>query len=155
VYKIASFLIIAPLLVMLLLLQLDHDYATALFIQAKQAVNRSVQAAAMQVDLESWAAGEPVLEPVQAESTFKDYLKDNLKLATGNLKNQIGEIDVTIVDRSHVFPYTFQSKWNDTIVFHSPGLFVSVKLTYPRLYKVLGPITWTIRGAEQIIPLPK
>jgi hypothetical protein len=150
-----SFLIIAPVLVILLLLELDYDHATAMFIQAKQAVNRSVQAAAMQIDPESWAAGEPVLEPIRAESIFKDYLKDNLKLSTGNLKNHIGEIEVTIVDRSHSFPYTFQSKWNDTIVFRSPGLFVSVQLTYPRLYKVLGPITWNIRGAEQIVPLPK
>lgn len=74
------FLITVPALVISLALAVEITELTQTAAWFQEALNRSAKAAAFQIRPESYAVGQPELDPVAAEDAFRAILAHNLNL---------------------------------------------------------------------------
>ena len=150
-YKLIAFIMLAPILVLLLIYEQDNHQASKSYFLVKQAIDRSVLAAAQQIDPATWAEGSPQLDVTQAEQQFLVYLTQNINQA----RLHIARIDVksiSFIDPSHQFPYVYRASAADPITFQKPGLVVVCEVEYERRWRIREPLVWHIQGVAQLVP---
>jgi hypothetical protein len=144
---------------MLQALQLDEELAMNTVFEVKRAVNRAAHAAAQQADPEKLELGQITVDPARAEAAALVYLRENLRLDAA-LKPLPGSFlrDSVRIERFAVigdevsFPYTFRlNEFDYEVTFYRPGVVLIVHVTYPRMFGVLDPVEWTIKGAAEMV----
>lgn len=144
---------------MLQALQADQHLAMQTLFQVKHALNRSTHAAAQQIDLEKLAYGVVSIDEQRAYETAMLYLQANLRLDTNHmplpdafLRQQIEVLAFEVINEHVPFPYSYTSEAYDyQVTVHRPSVILIIRVNYPRTFNVLGPITWEIKGAAEIV----
>ena len=88
-----------------------------------------------------------------------DYLQRNLRLDSSNsplpgsfLKSKVEILEFAVINHSQPFPYTYYHPVYDyAVTLEHPGVIMIIRLHYPRTYSVLGPISWEIKGAGELV----
>lgn len=158
-YKFVLFLLLFSFLTFLYALQTDEQRAMQALFEGKRAVNRAAHAAAQQVDTLLLAGGTVRIDPLRSQAVAMDYLRSNLRLdadnkpVTGSFWRAKIEVAVfEIVNDSAVFPYTYtNATFGYSVTLDRPGVILIIRLEYPRLYRVISPIEWTIKGAAELV----
>jgi hypothetical protein len=158
-YKFLAYTLLIAVMMMLHALQADEEAALQALFQGKRAVNRAAHAAAQQLDLDKLKEGIISIDPFAAAAASSEYLQRNLLLdsALYPLPNSFwrsrAEILVfEVVNEDRLFPFTYvNSAFNYTVTLERPGVILIVKLDYPRTFSVLGPISWEIKGAAELV----
>lgn len=144
---------------MLHALQVDEELSLQTLHEAKRAIDRAAHAAAQQVDRDLLETGRLALDSEKAETAALSYLRANLRLGVdlepvpGSFLREKAEIaEFAIVNDDAVFPYTYRSDDYDyEVTLERPGVVLIVHVAYPRLFGVVSPIEWDIKGAAEIV----
>ena len=144
---------------MLQALQWDGEMALGTLYEVKRAVNRAAHAAAQQADPEKLELGVITVEPVLAEEAAYVYLRDNLRLDAqlqplpgSVLRDGVKIRHFAVIGDEVSFPYTFRlEELNYEVTFYRPGVVLVVEAAYPRLFGVLAPVEWTVKGAAEMV----
>ncbi|KIL36821.1 hypothetical protein SD71_05270 [Cohnella kolymensis] len=144
---------------MLHALQMDEELAMGTVHEAKRAVDRAAHAAAQQIDREKLEMGVLSVHPEMAENAAAQYLRGNLALDAG-LKPVSGsflrdpvEVRVfEILNENLEYPYTYRnSQYQYEITLDRPGVVLIVHVKYPRLFGVLAPVEWNLKGSAELV----
>jgi len=138
--------------------QMDEEMAMKALFQAKHAVNRAAHAAAQQLNEEQLARGTLWIDPVSASNAAKTYLMGNLQLDSnlkpiaGSYLRQPVRIEVfKVINADELFPYTYRnSAYNYEVTLQRPGVILIIHLDYPRVFNVLDPIDWYVKGVAEL-----
>ncbi len=144
---------------MLQALQMDEELALGTVFDVKRAVNRAAHAAAQQVDRDKLEMGQLSLEPSQAEAAALTYLRDNLRLDASFhplpgsfLREEVRIERLAVIGDEVSYPYTYRNDdFEYEATFNRPGVVLIVHVEYPRLFGVLSPVEWTIKGAAEMV----
>ncbi|MFD0715952.1 hypothetical protein [Paenibacillus sp. GCM10027626] len=157
-YKLLLFILMLTVWLMLHTLQIDEEMAMAALYQGKHAVNRAAHAAAQQLEKEALAEGRVRIDEIGAAAEAARYLQWNLQLdAAGRpLPGTYWNSDVKIavfevINDDRPFPYTYRNAaYNYEVTLQRPGVIMIIKLTYPRVFTMIEPIEWEIKGASEL-----
>jgi len=158
--KLLLFVLLAVLHVRLMALQLDEERAMHALFELKHAVNRAVHAAAQQTDPALLARGIRAIDEEKAEARFIDYLRANLRLdGTGRpmpgspLREPAELVLFDIVNADRTFPYRYRNEQHGLdVTLHGPGVVAVIRAEYPRTYRFIVPIRWTVKGVAELLP---
>lgn len=158
-YKLIAFMLLIGFVMLLHALQADEEIALQALFQGKRSVNRAAHAAAQQIDLQKLKEGIVSIDPEEAEQFAIYYLQSNLRLDAANeplpgtfWRSRAEVLVFEIINEDRTFPYTYSnSAYDYSVTLQKPGVVMVVRLEYPRTYTVLGPITWEIKGAAELI----
>lgn len=158
-YKIILFTLLSVLLVMIYALQVDRELAMHSLFQAKYALNRSTHAAAQQLDEQLLSAGVVSINVADAEEVAHKYLQHNLGLDSSNtplpdtfLQAAVEVLIFEVVNEQESFPYTYiHAGFDYEVTIDKPGVIMIIRVVYPRTYNVMGPITWEIKSASEVV----
>lgn len=140
-------------------LQLDEERAMHAVHEAKSAVDRAAHAAAQQVDRDLLELGILTLDPERAETTAYAYLQANLRLddhfsplPDSLFREQVRVERLEVIGSEQVFPFTYRNETYDyEVTLSRPGVVLIVHLAFPRLFGVLSPIEWDLKGAAEMV----
>ncbi|MGG4035412.1 hypothetical protein ABEV74_17120 [Paenibacillus cisolokensis] len=140
-------------------LQIDEEMAVQALFQGKHAVNRAVHAAAQQLDEAALAAGRFRIDEKRAAEEALRYLQANLRLdANGQplpgsyWRDRVDVLAFEIVNADRTFPYTYRNKqYGYEVTLQRPGVVMIIRLQYPRIFSVLEPIEWEVKGAAELV----
>jgi hypothetical protein len=157
--KLLLFMLLSAFFMLLHGLQTDEELAMHALFQGKHAVNRAAHASAQQLDPAKLARGIRSIDTVRARSAAMQYLRSNLRLDEGNSpmpgtfwKTRVEVLALDIVNEDNNFPYLYERlDYGYSVTLHRPGVVMIVRLDYPRIYQVLSPISWTIKGAAELV----
>ncbi|MCD9026073.1 hypothetical protein [Cohnella silvisoli] len=144
---------------MLHALQMDEELAMGTVHEAKRAVDRAAHAAAQQLDRDKLELGVLSIKAEFAEQKALAYLQENLSLDAG-LNPQPGsflrdpaEVRLfKIVNEGVVYPYTYRNSLYDyEVTLDRPGVILIVHVKYPRLFGVLAPVEWDLKGSAELV----
>jgi hypothetical protein len=158
-HKLLLFMLLAAFFMMLHGLQTDEELAMHALFQGKHAINRAAHASAQQLDRAKLARGVRAIEPMLAREAALQYLRSNLRLDEGNSplpntfwKTRVEVLALDIINDESTFPYVYERpEYDYSVTLHRPGVVMIVRLDYPRIYRVLSPISWTIKGAAELV----
>lgn len=158
-YKLIAFLLLIGFVMLLHALQADEEIALQALFQGKRSVNRAAHAAAQQIDMQKLKEGIVSIDPAGAEQFAYDYLQSNLRLDASNeplpgtfWRSRAEVLVFEVINEDRMFPYMYaNSAYDYSVTLQKPGVIMIVRLEYPRTYTVLGPITWEIKGAAELI----
>ena len=158
-YKLLLLTMLSVVWMMMQTLQLDEELAIRTLFYGKHAVNRAVHAAAQQLDPEALADGVVRIDPEAAEAAALTYLQANLLIdQTGvplpgtRLRERVEVLVFRIVNEGESFPYTYRNETYDYVVtLRKPGVVMIVRLRNPRVFTMLEPIEWAIKGAAETV----
>lgn len=144
---------------MLHALQLDEERAMGMLYEAKRAVNRAAHAAAQQVDRDKLEMGILSVDPERARETADLYLQVNLRLDDdfrplphSPLREPPTVRVLDIINEDCVFPYTYENpEYDYRVTLHRPGVVLVVRVPFPRLFGVLGPVVWDVKGVAELV----
>lgn len=159
--KVLAFLLIVAFAMLLHALQADEQIALRALFQVKHAVNRAAHAAAQQIDAEKLKDGIISIDSDSAAAAARHYLQRNMRLddtmepLPGSFwRSRLEVIVFEVINEDRAFPYVY-TYVNGTEIYNvtleRPGVVMLVRMEYPRTYKVLGPITWEIKGAAELV----
>ncbi|QAY66829.1 hypothetical protein [Paenibacillus protaetiae] len=157
--KLLILIVMSGLWITLIALQTDEEQALQLLNQSKSAVNRATHAGAQQIDLEALGDGYARIDPEAAYAYAKAYLQSNLMLdETGEplpgspFKEAVQVLLFDVINEDNAFPYfyTNETYHYETVLKH-PGVVMIAKVTYPRAFHVLDPISWEIKGVAELV----
>ncbi|WEK55185.1 MAG: hypothetical protein P0Y55_03720 [Candidatus Cohnella colombiensis] len=140
-------------------LQIDEELALNKVFEAKRAINRAAHAAAQQVNQEELEQGRVLIQEEMAKALAIRYLMENLRL-DDNLQplpdsflREAIEVKVfEIVNSDETFPYIYRNGTYDfEAIFEHPGVVMIVHVKYPRVFAVLSPIEWDLKGAAELV----
>ncbi|QHT62910.1 hypothetical protein GXP70_25100 [Paenibacillus lycopersici] len=157
-YKLLLVMLMGVIWMLLHALQTDEEMAVAALFQGKHAVNRAAHAAAQQVDAAALGDGRLHIDEAAARGQAGRYLQRNLQLdAEGNplpeayLRDKVEIVDFTVINDDRTFPYTYRNDAYDyEVTLRRPGVVLIAKIVYPRLFNVIDPIEWTIKGTAEL-----
>lgn len=157
-HKLLLFPLMAVCFFALYALQTDEELAMFTLFQGKRGLNYAVHAAAQQSDMVKLAEGVRSIDPMKARSAALEYLRTNLRLDANNdplpdtlLRNRVEWLDWAVINENQSFPYTYTNTvYGYAVTLQKPGVVAIIRLQFPRTYKVLQPITWTIKAAAEI-----
>lgn len=157
-YKLMLFFLLSVVFTMLSSLQIDRELAMHTLFQAKYALNRAAHAAAQQLDMDKLAEGIVSIDKTLAHETALTYLQANLQLDETNmplpdsfLRSQVDVVAFDVVNEQALFPYRYvNSDYQFQVEVDQPSVIIIIKLSYPRTYSLLGPITWEIKAAAEL-----
>lgn len=157
-YKLILFTLLSVLFTMLYALQIDRELAVHTLFQAKYALNRSTHAAAQQIDLHKLAQGIVSIDEPLAYDTALAYLQANLQLDEANmpepgsfLRSKVEVLAFDVVNEKASYPYQYVNEdYEFQVEVHRPSVVMIIKVSYPRTYNMLGPITWEIKGTAEL-----
>lgn len=140
-------------------LQLDRELAVNTLFRAKYALNRTTHAAAQQLIPHKLADGIYAIDPDKAWEAALTYLQTNLQLDETNsplpgsfLKSTVDILVFEVINEDQVFPYRYlHPDFQFDVTLTRPGVVMVIRVEYPRTYRLLGPITWQIRGASELV----
>ncbi|MFC3769557.1 hypothetical protein [Paenibacillus sp. GCM10012303] len=158
-YKLIAFLLLIGFVMLLHALQADEEIALQALFQGKRSVNRAAHAAAQQIDMQKLKEGIVSIDPAGAEQLAYDYLQSNLRLDASNeplpgtfWRSRAEVLVFEVINEDRTFPYMYaNSAYDYSVTLQKPGVIMIVRLEYPRTYTVLGPVTWEIKGAAELI----
>ncbi|SDX44661.1 hypothetical protein [Paenibacillus sp. CF384] len=158
-YKLVLVMLMMVVWMLLHALQTDEELAITALFQSKHAVNRAAHAAAQQVDAAALAEGRLHIDEIAASSAAGLYLQRNLQLDESGqplpgsyLKEQVEVVEFQVINGdSAAFPYTYRNDTYDyKVTLHRPGVILIAKIVYPRVFTVIEPIEWMIKGAAEL-----
>lgn len=144
---------------MLHALQMDEEIAMGTVHEAKRAVDRAAHAAAQQLDREKLEMGVISIQHELAESATLTYLQENLSLdesltplPDSFLRDAVTVRDFAIINEDVSFPYTYRNPLYDyEVTLERPGVVLIVHVKYPRLFGVLAPVEWELKGSAELV----
>jgi hypothetical protein len=144
---------------MLHALQMEEELAMSTVHEAKRAVNRAAHAAAQQVDRDKLEVGLLSLDPERAESAAMVYLRENLRLDSGLqplpgsfLRERVRIEQFVVIGSEAVFPYTYRNdSFGYEVTLKRPGVVLIVHLAFPRLFGVMAPVEWDLKGSAEMV----
>lgn len=139
--------------------QTDEERAVRVLFDAKHAVNRAAHAAAQQLDERELAEGRFILDETKALEEAMTYLQQNLKLDEqgvplpgSRLRDRVTVDAWHVVGRNESFPFTYRnSEFNYEVTLDRPGVILIVHVVYPRVFSIMEPVEWHIKGAAQLV----
>lgn len=158
-----KFLLMVLLLVMqmrLMALQIDEQRAMQMLFEVKRAVNRAAHAAAQQADAELLARGVRAIDEGRAEALFLAYLQANLRLDGDNrplagspLAEPVEIVVFDVINADASFPYQYRNEDHRLeVTLAGPGVVAVIRAAYPRIYRFIEPVAWTVKGAAELLP---
>lgn len=144
----------------LMALQLDEERAMHLLFDLKYGLNRAVHAAAQQTDDARLARGIRAIDEAKAEAVFLEYLQANLQLDGDNrplpgsqLREPVDIVVFDVINPDQPFPYHYRNAEHDvSLTLYGPGVVAVIRAEYPRFYRLVGPIDWTVKGSSELLP---
>jgi hypothetical protein len=144
---------------MLHALQIDEELAMGTVHEAKRAVDRAAHAAAQQLDRDKLELGILSIEAELAEQATITYLQENLSLDSelnpvpdSFLRDQVIVRVFEVVNEEKAYPYTYHNAlYNYEVTFDRPGIILIVHVIYPRLFGVLAPVEWDLKGSAELV----
>ncbi|MCM3749073.1 hypothetical protein M3223_17085 [Paenibacillus pasadenensis] len=139
--------------------QTDEERAVRVLFDAKHAVNRAAHAAAQQLDERELAEGRFILDETKALEEAMTYLQQNLKLDEqgvplpgSRLRDRVTVDAWHVVGRNESFPFTYRnSEFNYEVTLDRPGVILIVHVVYARVFSIMEPVEWHIKGAAQLV----
>lgn len=140
-------------------LQMDEEIALGTVHEAKRAVNRAAHAAAQQIDRAKLEDGVVSIVAENAERAALEYLRANLRLdenlqpLPGTLLQERVTIEAfAVVNENNVFPYTYRNEaYQYEVTLDRPGVILIVHVAFPRLFGVLAPVEWDLKGSAELV----
>ncbi|MDF2926646.1 MAG: hypothetical protein K0R57_5560 [Paenibacillaceae bacterium] len=140
-------------------LQTDEELAMHSLFNAKHALNRATHAAAQETDALKLAEGIADLDPEKARAAALVYLQENLRLDSSLvplpgsfLQAPVELVSLDVIGAEHTFPYLYQQPLYDyEVTLKRPGVVMLVRLEYPRIYRVMNPITWVVKSSAELV----
>jgi len=144
---------------MLHALQMDEELAMGTVHEAKRAVNRAAHAAAQQVDGEKLELGVIAIDPETAETAAAAYLRENLLLdaelnpVPGSfLKDPVEVLVFEVLSEHLTYPYTYRNtQYAFEVTFERPGIVLIARVKYPRMFGVMAPVQWELKGSAELV----
>ncbi|MFC5468606.1 hypothetical protein ACFPPD_07720 [Cohnella suwonensis] len=144
---------------MLHALQMDEEVAMGTVHDAKRAVDRAAHAAAQRIDGDKLEMGVLSLQPSLASATAREYLRSNLSLdeslspLPGSFLREAVEMRAfAVVNENETFPYTYRNESYDyEVTLNRPGVVLIVHVEYPRMFGVLSPVAWDLKGSAELV----
>jgi hypothetical protein len=158
-YKLVLFPIIIVFVFMLYAYQIDQELAMQTLFRSKYAVNRSVHAAAQQTDMNLLVSGTYAIDSDRARDTALEYLQNNLNLDTSNkplsdsfLQAEVKILEFQVINHDEIFPYAYsREEYDYSVILERPGVVMIVAVQYPRIYNIIRPIEWKVKGASELV----
>jgi hypothetical protein len=158
-HKLLFGVLMAVIWWMLHALQWDEERAMGLLFEVKRAVNRAAHAAAQQADRDKLEMGIPSIDPGLARAAADMYLRANLRLDRdllplphSPLRHPPAVLVFDVINEDHEFPYTYYNpEYDYRVVLERPGVVMVVRAEYPRLFAVLEPVVWYVKGAAELV----
>jgi hypothetical protein len=144
---------------MLHALQMDEELAMGMVHEGKRAVDRAAHAAAQQLDRDKLEMGMLSIKPELAEQSVLAYLRENLTLDAGlnplpgSFLKDPPEIRVfKVVNDDVTYPFTYRnSLYQYEITLDRPSVILIIHIKYPRLFGVLTPVEWDLKGSAELV----
>lgn len=157
-YKLVVYMLVLVFALQLMALQLDETGALQRVFAVKHAVNRAVHAGALQLDENKLAHGIISIDPQRAEQAAMAYLRANLllderlaPLSGSMLRAPVEVIDFAVISDQEAFPYRYVNEAHHfEVTLRRPGAVLLVRAEYPRLFGLLAPVNWVIKGAAEV-----
>ena len=157
-YKLVLYMLVLVVVMQLMALQLDETGALQRVFAVKHAVNRAVHAGALQLDEYKLAQGVISIDAGRAEQAAMDYLRANLRLdaqlapLSGSLlRSPVEVLDFAVVSEHAEFPHRYVNEaHNFEVVLRRPGTVLLVRAEYPRMFGLLAPENWVVKGAAEV-----
>ncbi|WP_274649132.1 hypothetical protein [Paenibacillus humicola] len=158
-YKLVLILLMMVVWMSMHALQTDEEMAAAALFQGKHAVNRAAHAAAQQLDPAALADGRLHIDEDAAAREAAHYLqanlqldKDGMPLPGAYLRDRVEVLVCDVVNDDQSFPYVYRNAAYDyEVTLRKPGVVMIVKLVYPRVFSVMEPIEWDIKGTAELV----
>ncbi|EXX86065.1 hypothetical protein BG53_12735 [Paenibacillus darwinianus] len=158
-YKLLLLTMLSVVWMMMQTLQFDGELAMRTLFYGKHAVNRAVHAAAQRLDMEALANGVVRIDPQAAEAAALAYLQANLRIDRNGvplpgtrLRDRVEVLVFRIVNEGEFFPYTYRNEAYDyEVTLRKPGVVLIVRVRNPRVFAMLEPIEWAIKGAAETV----
>ncbi|WP_341279280.1 hypothetical protein [Paenibacillus sp. FSL H8-0537] len=157
-YKLTIIVLMMTMWLMLHVMQTDEEIAMKTLFQGKHALNRAVHAAAQQVDKAALGDGVIRIDPITAEAAASRYLQGNLQLDSAGkplgssfLHEPVKVMVFEVINGEHTFPYQYvNAEFSYEATLYRPGVVMIIKVVNPRVFTVLKPIEWTIKGVSEL-----
>jgi len=157
--KLLLFLLISVFVMMLQAAQWDYEMAVHALFRAKHALNRATHAAAQQLDLDRLPEGVHAIDEARARRTALEYLRLNMQLDEHNrplpgsfLRAEVEVLEWKVVNADEVFPYVHVNEsLGYRVTLHRPGVIMVIRVQYPRMFRLLGPIEWELKGVSELV----
>lgn len=158
-YKLVLIMLMIVVWMYIHALQVDEEIAMGALFQGKHAVNRAAHAAAQQVDVRALADGRLHIDERAAALAAGEYLQANLQLdASGEplpnafLRERVEVLVFEVINDDRSFPYEYRNAaYNYEVTLERPGVVMIVNVIYPRVFSVIKPIVWQIKGAAELV----
>ena len=140
-------------------LQIDEELAMNTVHEAKRAVDRAAHAAAQQLDRKRLELGSITLDPDRAKAAAYAYLQANLQLDPelnplpgSPLREPVVVEQIAVIGEEAEFPFTYRNAAFDyEVTLKRPGVVLIARLSFPRLFGVLNPISWQLKGSAETV----
>lgn len=140
-------------------LQMDEELAMNAVHEAKRAVDRAAHAAAQQLDRDLLELGTLTLDPDLAEATAYAYLRANMRLDAAlaplpgsMLREPVQVAQFAVIGADADFPYTYRNEtYGYEVTLSRPGVVLIIHVAFPRVFGVLAPIEWDLKGAAEMV----
>lgn len=157
-YKLVLFFAWSAFVVIMQAVQFDQQLAVQTLFHTKHALDRAVHAAAQQIDLETYASGNKVIDPDAARHMAHYYLQNNLQLDDALipypgsfLKEQVEVLEINVINEA-AFPQTYVSQdYNYQVTVDAPAVMMIIRVVYPRTFNLFNPIVWEIKGTAEMV----
>lgn len=144
---------------MLHALQMDEEAAMGTLHEGKRAVDRAAHAAAQMADREKLEVGILSIDGSKARASADEYLQANLRLgadfspeAGAFLRDRVEVKVFRVVNETETFPYTYRNAdYGYEVTLNRPGVILIVHVVYPRMFGVLAPVEWDLKGAAEMV----
>ncbi len=144
---------------MLHVLQVDEEIAMGTVHEAKRAVDRAAHASAQQLDRDKLEMGVLSIDAALAEESTLSYLRANLSLDDGLnpipgsfLRDAVEVRAFEIINEEAEFPFNYRNDYYDyEVTLYRPGVVLIVHVKYPRLFGVLAPVEWDLKGTAELV----
>ncbi|MEX1031246.1 MAG: hypothetical protein WDZ91_14555 [Paenibacillaceae bacterium] len=160
-YKLVLYLLLLVFFMTMFALQMDEEISMNTLFRVKHGLNRATHAAAQQLDEQKLAQGMMSIDSQVAEEKAYEYLQSNLQLDLNNmplqgsfLESPVEVLVLDIINENRVFPYHYMNvDYDYEVTLERPGVVMIIRVEYPRIYHVIGPITWIIKGTAELYPI--
>lgn len=160
-YKIVLYMLLLVFFMTLFALQMDEEVSMNTLFRVKHGLNRATHAAAQQFDEQKLAEGIMSIDPQAAEEEAYYYLQSNLQLDMDNLplpgsflESPVEVLVLDIINENRIFPYLYvNDDYDYEVTLQRPSIVMIIRVEYPRIYQVIDPIMWVIKGTAELYPV--
>lgn len=140
-------------------LQLDEELALRTVHESKRALNHAAHAAAQQLDGDKLEMGILSIDQETAAFAALQYLQENLRLndelmplGDSLLKDRVAVHVFDVMDEDISYPYLYRNEhFGYETVFRRPGVVLIIELNYARVFGMIHPIKWVLKGAAELV----